>query len=201
VEVSERYADGRAAKEELSAAQASAAEALRQAIEECRPLDALLCAGFPGLSQREKAEARARRDTAARCREAAKAAKAAARPTDRASMVAEEMNRAACWAREAEAIGGTAPVILARFSKYSDLLRCLFGNPFRPTQLARTCVTEEAARLALAIYEEASFQRLPSLADALEEGGCASADALAHCRGPGPHARGCWVVDMLLGKG
>jgi hypothetical protein len=45
-----------------------------------------------------------------------------------------------------------------------------------------------------------ALDRLPILADALEEAGCTDADILAHCRGPGPHVRGCWVVDLLLGK-
>ena len=52
-----------------------------------------------------------------------------------------------------------------------------------------------------AIYEDRAFNRLPLLADALEDAGCADAEVLAHCRGPGPHDRGCWVVDLLLGKG
>jgi hypothetical protein len=54
--------------------------------------------------------------------------------------------------------------------------------------------------LAQAIYDEGAFDRLPVLADALEETGCTNADILGHCRGPGPHVRGCWVVDLLLGK-
>ena len=54
--------------------------------------------------------------------------------------------------------------------------------------------------LAQAIYEERRFGDLPVLADALEEAGCTDADILSHCRGPGPHVRGCWVVDLLLGK-
>ncbi len=41
---------------------------------------------------------------------------------------------------------------------------------------------------------------MPVLADALEDAGCADADILAHCRGHGPHVRGCWVVDLVLGK-
>ncbi len=45
-----------------------------------------------------------------------------------------------------------------------------------------------------------AFDRMPILADALEESGCDSADVLSHCRGPGPHARGCWVVDGVLWK-
>ena len=55
-------------------------------------------------------------------------------------------------------------------------------------------------KLAQGIYEERAFDRLPILADALEDAGCDNADILSHCRGPGPHARGCWVVDLLLGK-
>ena len=42
--------------------------------------------------------------------------------------------------------------------------------------------------------------RLAVLADALEEAGCTEADILGHLRGPGPHVRGCWVVDLILGK-
>jgi hypothetical protein len=54
--------------------------------------------------------------------------------------------------------------------------------------------------LAQAIYTDRAFDRLPILADALEEAGCTDAAILEHCRGPGPHVRGCWVVDLLLGK-
>lgn len=55
-------------------------------------------------------------------------------------------------------------------------------------------------RLAQAIYDESAFDRLPILADALEEAGCTNADMLNHCRQSGEHIRGCWVVDLLLGK-
>jgi hypothetical protein len=54
--------------------------------------------------------------------------------------------------------------------------------------------------MAQAIYDERAFDRLPILADALEDAGCTNADILGHCRGAGPHAKGCWVVDLLLGK-
>lgn len=54
--------------------------------------------------------------------------------------------------------------------------------------------------LAEAIYEDRAFDRLPTLADALEDAGCVNSDILKHCRGPGPHVRGCWVVDLILGK-
>jgi hypothetical protein len=83
------------------------------------------------------------------------------------------------------------------------LFRCIAGNPFRPVTgnpawLAWSGGT--TPRLAQAIYDERAFGRLPVLADALEDAGCADAEILGHCRGPGPHARGCWVVDLLLGK-
>ena len=80
------------------------------------------------------------------------------------------------------------------------LLKELFGNPFRPVAFAPSWRSETAVALASAIYAERGFDRLPVLADALEEVGCDHPDVLAHCRGPGPHVRGCWVVDLVLGK-
>jgi hypothetical protein len=59
---------------------------------------------------------------------------------------------------------------------------------------------ETIRRLAQAIYQERNFAGLPILADALEEAGCDNADILAHCRNGGEHARGCWVVDLIIGK-
>jgi hypothetical protein len=50
------------------------------------------------------------------------------------------------------------------------------------------------------MYESRDFGAMPILADALQDAGCASDDVLSHCRGPGPHVRGCWVVDLMLGK-
>ena len=54
--------------------------------------------------------------------------------------------------------------------------------------------------LAEGIYAERAFDRLPILADALQDAGCDNPDVLDHCRGDGPHARVCWVVDLILGK-
>jgi hypothetical protein len=54
--------------------------------------------------------------------------------------------------------------------------------------------------MASAVYDEGAFDRLPILADALEEAGCADEAILSHLRGPGSHARGCWAIDLLLGK-
>src|SRR5262249_35375448 len=60
--------------------------------------------------------------------------------------------------------------------------------------------TADVVRLARAIYAERAFDRLPILADALQDAGCEDGQLLGHCRGPGPHVRGCWVLDMVLGK-
>jgi hypothetical protein len=82
----------------------------------------------------------------------------------------------------------------------ATLLRCIFGNPFRPVTFSDSWRYETAVALATNIYAERAFDRLPILADALEDAGCDDADVLNHLRGPGPHARGCWVVDGVLGK-
>jgi hypothetical protein len=50
------------------------------------------------------------------------------------------------------------------------------------------------------MYETREFAAMPILADALQDAGCENADILTHCRGDGSHVRGCWVVDLLLGK-
>jgi hypothetical protein len=81
-----------------------------------------------------------------------------------------------------------------------SILRDIYGNPFRPVAVDRAWQTATVVRLAQAIYDERAFARLPILADALDEAGCGDETILSHCRGPGPHVRGCWVVDLLLGK-
>jgi hypothetical protein len=86
----------------------------------------------------------------------------------------------------------------------AELLRDLFANPFRPSPTVSsawlTWDSELVVRLARGAYAERDFERLPILADALEDAGCDSTDLLSHLRGPGPHVRGCWVVDLILGK-
>jgi hypothetical protein len=84
-----------------------------------------------------------------------------------------------------------------------QLLRDLVGNPFRPTQVQpawRAWNGGTLVRMARVVYDECRFSDLPILADALEEAGCADNAILAHCRCGGEHARGCWVIDQLLGK-
>jgi hypothetical protein len=79
-------------------------------------------------------------------------------------------------------------------------LRDVFGNPFRPVSLDSSWLTSTVRTLAERIYADRAFDRLPILADALQDAGCENSDVLDHCRGPGPHVRGCWVVDLFLGK-
>jgi hypothetical protein len=85
-----------------------------------------------------------------------------------------------------------------------ELLRELVGNPFRPTPAleARWLAWSGGVVVALAraAYDESRFNDLPIIADALEEAGCGHPALLAHLRGPGPHARGCWALDRLLDR-
>jgi hypothetical protein len=92
-----------------------------------------------------------------------------------------------------------------------DLLRDVVANPFRVApaidQVWLCWNDGTIPRLAWASYEERSLPsglldtaRLAVLADAMEEAGCTDADLLGHLRGPGPHVRGCWAVDLLLAK-
>lgn len=80
------------------------------------------------------------------------------------------------------------------------VLRDIFGNPFRTPEFAPEWRTSTAVMLARQMYESREFDAMPILADALQDAGCDSDDVLAHCRGPGPHVRGCWVCDLVLGK-
>lgn len=80
------------------------------------------------------------------------------------------------------------------------LLRDILGNPFRPVAVEPAWRTEAVVALARGIYDDRAFDRLPVLADALDDAGCTNADLLTHCRSPGPHVRGCWAIDLLLWK-
>lgn len=79
------------------------------------------------------------------------------------------------------------------------LLRDIF-NPFRPVVFAPQWRTSTVEVIAAGAYESQDFSALPVLADALEEAGCSEALILEHCRCGNPHVRGCWVVDLMLGK-
>ena len=80
------------------------------------------------------------------------------------------------------------------------LVREIFGNPFRLVSLNQSWLTPTVKQLAQSMYDDRAFDRLPILADTLEDAGCDSADILNHCRQPGEHVRGCWIVDKILGN-
>jgi len=79
-------------------------------------------------------------------------------------------------------------------------LRDIFGNPFRPVSFDPRWRTSDVVDVARGIYEDKAFERMPILADALMDAGCEDEQIIGHCRGEGPHVRGCWVVDLVLGK-
>ncbi len=84
--------------------------------------------------------------------------------------------------------------------RFPPLFRDVFGNPFQPVTFSQEWRTDTAVILARQMYDAREFSAMPILADALQDAGCDNEDVLNHCRGPGPHVRGCWVVDLVLGK-
>jgi hypothetical protein len=88
----------------------------------------------------------------------------------------------------------------AERKEQTRLVREMFGNPFRPVSFSSSWRTDTAVALAKRINEARDFSAMPILADALQDAGCDSDDVLTHCRGTGPHVRGCWVLDLVLGK-
>jgi hypothetical protein len=195
--LAERLADGLACrKAELAAVHNAVRDAERQA-EMVNP------SGWPddpfwedpagpgGLSSTEKYQDRMRLDR--RASVAAVAALAVGEDMDLG--VAAEIARGITFDREEDRCVEVTP---------AAFLRDLFGPlPFKlvtldPTWLAWNDGTAE--KLARGIYEERAFDRLPILHDALLDAGCHNEDILSHCRSAGPHVRGCWVVDLLLGQ-
>ena len=81
----------------------------------------------------------------------------------------------------------------------SDLVRDIFGNPFRPVVADPVWLTDTAVSLARGMYESRDFSAMPILADALQDAGCDNTDILNHCHdASATHVRGCWVVDLVL---
>jgi hypothetical protein len=82
-----------------------------------------------------------------------------------------------------------------------DLLRDIFGPlPLCTATIEPSLLTPEVVSLAQTIYENRRFEDMPLLADALEEAGWVNEEITRHCRSGAEHVRGCWVVDLLLGK-
>lgn len=82
-----------------------------------------------------------------------------------------------------------------------ELLREIFGDPFRPVRFEAQWRSAAVVRLAETIHDEGEFGDLPVLADALEDEGCDNAEVLGHLRGGGRHVRGCWAMDVVRGLG
>lgn len=97
-----------------------------------------------------------------------------------------------------------SPAIQALREKHlrrqTSIFREIIGNPFRPVEFDPRWRTDDVIGLARAAYEDGAFDRLPMLADALMDVGCDDEVILSHCRSAGPHTRGCWVVDLVLGR-
>jgi hypothetical protein len=169
LDVADRYADGAATRADLEAALQGAARAQR--------------------AQRRKA-----------LLYAYAAVKDACSPAGLALGAAEKSAWAAAAAADSRATYGerlrqTRPDL---YASLAALLRDVLGNPFRPVAVDLSWLTSAVVRLAQGIYDDRAFDRLPTLADALEQAGCTDAEILGHCRQPGTHARGCWVVDGVL---
>jgi hypothetical protein len=107
------------------------------------------------------------------------------------------------------AVKGSTPTAKKRMATIAEkryqiqLLHDIFGNPFRTIVIDPNWLTWNdgtVRRVAQIIYDERAFDRMPILAAALEDAGCDNADILAHCRQSGEHVRGCWCLDLLLGK-
>jgi hypothetical protein len=170
VEVAERFADGRAAEEERRTAEREAQRALEDMTDRCGG----------GLDTEAVPEPCA----------ALNAVEAA-----RAFQTGDSLARhAALNCRDAVADDPDEA------GRQCQLLREMFGNPFRPEAFDSSWVTPAVADLARAVYDQGSWGDLPALADALAEAGCDEPTLLGHLRGRGAHARGCWVLDLLLEK-
>ena len=90
----------------------------------------------------------------------------------------------------------------AESEAHCALLHDIFGPlPFRNVTVEPWWLTSDVLALAQGIYDDNAFDRMPILADALQDAGCTDDDVLTHCRAEGwEHVRGCWLVDLLLDR-
>jgi hypothetical protein len=196
VEATERHADGVASRADLSMARTVAAEVQRAA--EQRFHEVALQDANTGVLWRD----------AFLCHSIAQAAYWTA-VTKFNVRVGHIVAMSVQSARSAEVLEGPgspegAAARRREESIQADILRDIFGNPFRkPAALAPAVLAwndEIAVRLARTIYQDRAFDDLPVLADALLEAGCDDEQLIAHCRSTKPHARGCWALDLVLAK-
>ncbi len=176
VEVAEQYADGEATRKELAAAQ--------------KAIWGINC--VYGTSDRQAASAAARYA----------AGKQRYYSTSNAASAASSAVRLTCQGN----LAAQMEVLQAEAASQAELCRDIFGPlPFRDVAVSAAVLAWNdgcVVKMASSLYQERDFvpPRLGVLADALEEAGVADEEMLGHLRGPGPHCRGCWCVDLLLGK-
>jgi hypothetical protein len=119
--------------------------------------------------------------------------------------VCAEAQWASAWHAQPVSARGVGPeqesAAARERAQQCHLLRDIFwSTTFQPIDIDRRWLTSTVIDLAQAIYDERAYDRMLILADALMDAGCDNDDIIKHCRGDGPHARGCWVVDLILGK-
>jgi hypothetical protein len=176
VEVAERYVDGQATPDEL--------------LDACAYADG--CAGDDYISRAFAAASERDADVAA-IQVSTSLVEAAS-----AEAMATVADDAADYLAASDVACRVASV--AERSAQCHLIRDVCGNPFRHVTVAPSWRTPALVGLAQNIYADRAFDRLPVLADALFDAGCANEELLTHLRSNGPHVGGCWVVDLLLGK-
>ena len=189
VEVAERHADGLATDEERRATESAAWDAMNALMAKPAPDADQHSVSWKPQTRRVTPRLYAARAVVEVARGATEAAVAAAA---RAALEVATDWGDTRWATRAAGAAARA-----------ELLRELVGNPFRPPSLDPAWLDWRGGtvrRIAQAIYDEYRFEEVPVLADALEEAGCTDPDILAHGRSGGEHVRGCWLVDLLVGK-
>jgi len=129
----------------------------------------------------------------------ADAARAVAAALDSAELYWQPARSTAEFAARAISAGEKAR-LAEECRAQAELVREVFGNPFRPLVIDPGWLTPEVAGLARHIYEARDFAAMPALAEALKRAGCAHAALLGHCRAGTGHVPGCHVLDALLGK-
>jgi hypothetical protein len=187
VETASRHADGLATLEELQAAEALVRQALDSLEGRWRASH-----GAERIALQPTHDALALSSQVVR----PQAPKAAYYASSNAPLAAAAIANPGAASGDASFTASSATEELAQ----AGVLRDIFGNPFRAVAFDPRWRTSTAVGLARQMYESRVFGPMPILADALLEAGCEDADVLGHCRGDGPHVRGCWVIDLLLGK-
>jgi hypothetical protein len=204
VEIVERFAEGLANKEALEAARVAANAAADAAVQVVCAADAVYSEDRSTASAYSIAEA-IQSAAYAPCMVAEDVVQAANSVLSTTCAVGCNAEAAAYATGGDDSAARTAEQFAraAEGSAQADLLRHFVGNPFQASCLDPNWLAwngNTITELARAIHEELRFDDLPILADALEEAGCTDTAILNHCREPGPHMRGCWVLDLLLGK-